>query len=246
MNLAAAFPLLAADVSPRRAGERRVTPCLGLMASIVLHGAMLAGVAEWNGDRADASTAMEVTILLERPPEAPAAVAPSPPAKPRADPPRHRNEAAPRHVVSTKPLSRPALPAAEPGQASAVSSDSLVASAGGLPGAKGETSAGDVGLGGAGTVSDAQAMPSPNNPAPTYPPSARRAGREGRTALTVVVGANGACMDVEIAESSGTPSLDEAAAAAVRRWRFTPALRAGRAVEATIRVPVVFRLTETS
>lgn len=112
----------------------------------------------------------------------------------QADPPRHRNEAAPRHVVSTKPLSRPSLPAAEPGQASAVSSDPPDASAGGLPGAKGETSAGDVGLGGAGTVSDAQAMPSPNNPAPTYPPSARRA---------------------------------------------------GRAVEATIRVPVVFRLAET-
>jgi protein TonB len=73
--------------------------------------------------------------------------------------------------------------------------------------------------------------------------SARRAGREGRTILLAVVGVNGECREVTVAETSGTPSLDEAAMAAVRRWRFTPAMRPDPTAEAIIRVPVIFRLT---
>ena len=90
---------------------------------------------------------------------------------------------------------------------------------------------------------DRQAGPSPGNPAPAYPLSARRAGREGRAVLLVVVGAGGECREIRIEESSGTPSLDEAAAAAVRLWRFIPAQSAGKAVEAAIRVPIAFKLT---
>lgn len=60
--------------------------------------------------------------------------------------------------------------------------------------------------------------------------------------LRVVVAANGDCKDVRIEESSGTVSLDEAAVTAVQRWRFTPAVRAGSAVETMIRVPIAFRL----
>ncbi len=86
-------------------------------------------------------------------------------------------------------------------------------------------------------------MPAPDNQPPTYPTSARHAGREGRTILLVVVTETGECKDLRIEESSGTVSLDEAAVAAVRRWRFTPAVRAGRALETTIKVPVLFRLS---
>jgi protein TonB len=45
-----------------------------------------------------------------------------------------------------------------------------------------------------------------------------------------------------VVRSSGVASLDQAAQAAVSRWRFTPASSGGRAVEATVEVPVVFRL----
>jgi protein TonB len=75
---------------------------------------------------------------------------------------------------------------------------------------------------------------------------ARRASREGRTVLLVSVEADGACGDVRIEVSSGTPSLDAAAMAAVRHWRFTPARQAGKMVSSTIRVPVLFRLTGNS
>lgn len=100
--------------------------------------------------------------------------------------------------------------------------------------------------GSARVISDTVAAPMPGNPAPTYPMAARRAGREGRTVLLVVVATNGECKDVQVAETSGTPSLDAAAAAAVRRWRFSPAVRAGRAVEATVSVPIAFTLTSAS
>ena len=248
MDAAAAFPWTAGDVAPRRTGERRTIPGLGWMASILLHGAVLAGVAEWKGDRADAPSAMEVSVLLERMPDAPAAVTqpsvpPSSSAKPQVDPSRRRSEPPPYPAISAKTAPAPVLQSAPGMEPSTVPIDS---SGGGSPGTKGDTSDGGISLAGTGMASDAQAMPSPNNPVPTYPVSARRAGREGRTVHAVIVAPNGDCMDIEVVESSGTPSLDEAAATAVRRWRFTPALRAGRAVEATIRVPVVFRLTEAS
>ena len=49
---------------------------------------------------------------------------------------------------------------------------------------------------------------------------------------------------MRIAESSGTPSLDEAALAAVRQWRFTPARRNGEAAEDVVLVPVSFTLLQ--
>jgi len=47
---------------------------------------------------------------------------------------------------------------------------------------------------------------------------------------------------VTVEESSGVASLDDAAAAAVRRWRFRPARRNGTPVRATVQVPVRFAL----
>jgi len=91
---------------------------------------------------------------------------------------------------------------------------------------------------------DAPAEPAAGNPAPSYPVSARRAGREGRAVLRVVVTSTGEGREVRIAESSGTPSLDEAALAAVRQWRFTPARRGGEAAEDVVLVPVSFTLLQ--
>ncbi|MBM3480773.1 MAG: TonB family protein [Alphaproteobacteria bacterium] len=91
---------------------------------------------------------------------------------------------------------------------------------------------------------DAPAEPAAGNSAPSYPVSARRTGREGRAVLRVVVTITGEGREVRIAESSGTPSLDEAALAAVRQWRFTPARRGGEAAEDVVLVPVSFTLLQ--
>jgi len=80
------------------------------------------------------------------------------------------------------------------------------------------------------------------NPPPLYPMSARRMGREGRTVLLVTLSAAGECVEVRVEESSGTPSLDEAAVSAVKTWRFHPAIRNSAPVAATLRVPVQFSL----
>ena len=60
--------------------------------------------------------------------------------------------------------------------------------------------------------------------------------------VRVRVTADGAPIEVELAETSGHPALDTAALAAVRQWRFDPATQAGRPVAATAEVPVRFRI----
>lgn len=80
------------------------------------------------------------------------------------------------------------------------------------------------------------------NPKPVYPPVSRRLGEEGKVVLRVRVGAQGASLAVEVRQSSGHPRLDEAARAAVEKWRFVPARQGGEAVEATVLVPLHFTL----
>jgi protein TonB len=82
------------------------------------------------------------------------------------------------------------------------------------------------------------------NPKPSYPAEARQRGIEGHVVLRVSVDANGAATTVSVLSSSGHESLDDAALAAVRRWRFVPATRAGVAVAATADVPIQFRLED--
>ncbi len=81
------------------------------------------------------------------------------------------------------------------------------------------------------------------NRAPVYPPSALRRGEQGNVMLRVSVSADGAPLAVDMAVTSGYPSLDRAAEAAVRQWRFNPARRDGIAVAAIADVPVRFRLS---
>ena len=80
------------------------------------------------------------------------------------------------------------------------------------------------------------------NPEPAYPTPSRRLGEQGTVQLRVLVSADGHATHVDIHRSSGFPRLDEAAAQAVREWRFVPAKRGATAVEAQVIVPIVFRL----
>lgn len=81
-----------------------------------------------------------------------------------------------------------------------------------------------------------------NNPKPSYPPAALRQGIEGRVLVRVLVDANGQPAAVELAESSGSRLLDDAALETLRRWRFQPARRNGVAVAQEVRVPINFKL----
>ncbi len=68
------------------------------------------------------------------------------------------------------------------------------------------------------------------NTAPGYPSSARRMGEQGQVRLDVHVGADGAVIEVQLRESSGSAALDRSAMEAVRKWRFRPATVDGQPV----------------
>lgn len=80
------------------------------------------------------------------------------------------------------------------------------------------------------------------NPKPIYPVASRRLGEEGRVLLRVRVSAEGLPVLVEIKQSSGFPRLDEAARAAVERWRFVPARQGSETIESSVLVPLQFTL----
>ena len=80
------------------------------------------------------------------------------------------------------------------------------------------------------------------NPAPRYPAVARRNGEQGTVTLKVLVTREGLPASVSVETTSGSASLDQAAADAVKGWRFAPARQGAQAVEAWVLVPIVFKL----
>jgi TonB family protein len=76
-------------------------------------------------------------------------------------------------------------------------------------------------------------------PAPEYPTSARRKGIEGIVVVAVEVHADGRCEHPQLLQSSGCDALDEAALAAIRKWRYEARPDEGTMIR---RVRFVFKL----
>ena len=85
-------------------------------------------------------------------------------------------------------------------------------------------------------------VPRPGNPAPVYPDECRRRRQEGTVTLRFMVSSSGDVHSVWVESGTGYSGLDKAALVAAERWRFTPALAAGRAVDSEVVVPVRFTL----
>ena len=85
--------------------------------------------------------------------------------------------------------------------------------------------------------------PLASNEAPKYPPQALRSGVEGSVSVRVEVDADGVPTDVKVVERSGERSrdLDRAVTDTVRKWRFEPAMKEGKAVAGAVVVPVEFK-----
>lgn len=77
---------------------------------------------------------------------------------------------------------------------------------------------------------------------PSYPPAAHRAREEGTVIVRAEVDAAGNPGNVSVARRSSSRELDRAAVDAVRKWKFEPAVKDGKAVASTVDVPVEFRL----
>jgi periplasmic protein TonB len=68
------------------------------------------------------------------------------------------------------------------------------------------------------------------NRPPIYPKDAELRGQHGAVVLVIHVSETGVPTGVDVLETSGVESLDQAAMDAVRKWHFRPALRAGRSI----------------
>lgn len=79
---------------------------------------------------------------------------------------------------------------------------------------------------------------------PRYPDLARRAGIEGQAVVKALVDIDGSVMEVQILKSSGNQMLDEAALAAARQWKFSPAKQRDKFVRVYVSIPVNFRLVD--
>ena len=80
-------------------------------------------------------------------------------------------------------------------------------------------------------------------PAPAYPRDALRDGAEGTVLLQVLVDVDGTPLRVDVQRSSGDRRLDLAARRQVlEHWRFRPAMKDGRAMQAIGLVPIAFNL----
>jgi protein TonB len=76
---------------------------------------------------------------------------------------------------------------------------------------------------------------------PDYPEAAQRAGIEGVVVLKATIDARGLLHDLRVLRGVD-PLLDEAALAAVRKWRFRPATRGGRPVQVDYVLTLDFHL----
>jgi protein TonB len=79
---------------------------------------------------------------------------------------------------------------------------------------------------------------------PLYPDSARNRNIGGWVDLTFLVGPDGVVSDVAVVAAQPPGTFEQAAIAAVRRWRYQPLVRDGHAASQQARVRVRFKVHE--
>lgn len=215
----------------------------GLLATITgMHAALLwVMLAAFNNERIEAPKPYPM-VMVEMLPQVQPKPEPVPQPAPQPAPTPKPDKPEPRKKVAPKPPPKPAPP--EPSERAITTPQEVAEPAPAAPPAPTAPPVASA------APAAPPAPPTPprfdaaylNNPAPTYPAMARRMGQEGRVLLRVHVTAEGTAGDVRLHTSSGSSLLDEAAIAAVRKWRFVPARQGGETVAAWVQVPVAFKL----
>ena len=203
-----------------------------LLIALVLHGLVLLYPLTLSVDQLEATPPAPVQVQLTERVSAVQAIPPAPPEK----------VAAPKPVPREKPAqtARPVI-ALAPEQASAEPTFSVPAPVAAPPVPQPATAPAASSTQPAVTAARFNAAYL-NNPEPKYPSLSRRLGEEGKVLLRVRVMPDGRPAAVDIEKSSNFARLDEAARQSVANWRFVPARRGDEAIEATVLVPIVFRL----
>jgi TonB family protein len=80
---------------------------------------------------------------------------------------------------------------------------------------------------------------------PPYPPDAIKNREQGMVLLKVLVGTDGVArkVDVDSDNTKASPDLAKAASDAAMKWHYNPKVENGKAVEAWVKVPVLFSLS---
>ncbi len=78
---------------------------------------------------------------------------------------------------------------------------------------------------------------------PTYPKNAKRAEKEGKVVLKAIITVEGVAKDIT-AETNLGFGFEEAAIAALKKFKFTPAMENGKAIEHVVRIPFEFKLED--
>jgi protein TonB len=92
-------------------------------------------------------------------------------------------------------------------------------------------------------VSDLEKRPEAvSQVAPSYPAELRKAKVEGSVKLIFVLTEDGRVEDPRV-ENSSRPEFEKPALEAIRKWRFSPGMKDGKAVRTYIRVPMRFRVS---
>ena len=112
------------------------------------------------------------------------------------------------------------------------------------PGATGDDreSTGGTGSGGGGGGSYGQGLVVLSRVLPRYPPRAEARGIEGWVRLEITATPAGTVSDAKVVDASPKEIFDQAALEAIRRWRFKPAFKEGRAVAQRATLKLMFRL----
>ena len=182
-------------------------------------------------------TKREALTVLDLRQESRPPAAPAPPAPPKAEvkpviqPQPKADVIAPQPKIVIQPVSEPVAAAVEappaPVAAPAPKAAAAPASAG----------SGPVSVGNLATNLMSGAPPA-------YPMGSRRKREQGTVVLRLVISPDGRVTDISVSRSSGYEALDDAALAAVRRWRWSPKMVDGRAVAITGLVTIPFVLKD--
>jgi len=77
-----------------------------------------------------------------------------------------------------------------------------------------------------------------------YPPQSKRLGEEGATTVRMLVNADGSIGDVQVAQSSGFPRLDETAVRKLKRCRMVAGTENGKAAAMWMDMRVVWKIKD--
>lgn len=105
-----------------------------------------------------------------------------------------------------------------------------------------QESTGGTGSGGGDGGSYSQGLVVLSRVLPRYPPRAEARGIEGWVRLEITTTPAGTVSDAKVVDASPKEIFDQAALEAIRRWRFKPAFREGRAVAQRATLKLRFRL----